>query len=84
MISNDGFCIPIGIWQPRTKIFLLCGISMGCATTLMAAGLDLPDNVKGIIADCGFTSPMGYHQTRSQRKISSSTISINVHGRFDQ
>lgn len=30
---------------------------MGCATTLMAAGLDLPDNVKGIIADCGFTSP---------------------------
>ena len=30
---------------------------MGCATTLMAADLDLPDNVKGIIADCGFTSP---------------------------
>lgn len=35
----------------------LCGISMGCATALMAAGLKLPKNVKGIIADCGFTSP---------------------------
>ena len=41
----------------KNKDIFLCGISMGCATTLMAAGLDLPDNVKGIIADCGFTSP---------------------------
>jgi fermentation-respiration switch protein FrsA (DUF1100 family) len=29
---------------------------MGAATVLMAAGLDLPENVKGIVADCGFTS----------------------------
>ena len=36
---------------------LLCGISMGAATVLMAAGMDLPPNVKGIIADCGYTSP---------------------------
>ena len=35
----------------------LSGISMGCSTVLMAAGLDLPGNVRGIIADCGFTSP---------------------------
>ena len=41
----------------KNKDIFLCGISMGCATTLMAAGLDLPDNVKGIIADCGYTSP---------------------------
>ena len=33
------------------------GISMGAATVLMAAGLELPENVRGIIADCGFTSP---------------------------
>ncbi len=33
------------------------GVSMGASTVLMAAELDLPDNVKGIIADCGFTSP---------------------------
>ena len=35
----------------------LCGISMGAATVLMAAGLDLPENVHGIMADCGYTSP---------------------------
>mgnify|MGYP003781732641 CR=1 FL=1 len=35
----------------------LSGISMGGATVLMAAGLELPVQVKGIIADCAFTSP---------------------------
>jgi len=30
---------------------------MGATTVLMAAGLELPEQVKGIIADCGFTSP---------------------------
>ena len=35
----------------------LAGVSMGASTVLMAAGLDLPDNVKGIAADCGYTSP---------------------------
>lgn len=35
----------------------LCGVSMGASTVLMAAGLELPDNVHGIIADCGYTSP---------------------------
>ena len=34
----------------------LYGVSMGSATVMMASELDLPDNVKGIIADCGFTS----------------------------
>lgn len=36
---------------------LLGGMSMGATTVLLSAGLDLPSNVKGIIADCGFTSP---------------------------
>lgn len=34
----------------------LHGISMGASTVLMASSLDLPSNVKGIIADCGYTS----------------------------
>ena len=34
----------------------LYGVSMGSATVMMTAGLKLPPNVKGIIADCGFTS----------------------------
>lgn len=36
---------------------LLDGISMGATTVLMASELDLPGNVKGIVSDCGFTSP---------------------------
>ncbi len=35
----------------------LGGVSMGATTVLMAAGLELPSNVVGIVADCGFTSP---------------------------
>lgn len=35
----------------------LCGISMGASTVLMATGGELPENVKGVLADCGFTSP---------------------------
>ena len=35
----------------------LCGVSMGAATVLMASGDGLPEEVHGIIADCGFTSP---------------------------
>lgn len=33
------------------------GLSMGASTVLMASGEELPDSVRGIIADCGFTSP---------------------------
>ena len=36
---------------------ILGGVSMGCATVLMSLGLDLPENVRGAIADCGYTSP---------------------------
>ena len=35
----------------------LGGVSMGAATILMTAGFELPENVKGIVADCAFTSP---------------------------
>ncbi len=40
----------------RQNIFLM-GISMGASTVLMASGLELPDTVRGIVADCGFTTP---------------------------
>ena len=36
---------------------LLHGTSMGGATVLMTSGLELPEQVKGIISDCAFTSP---------------------------
>ena len=30
---------------------------MGASTVMMATGLKLPDNVKGVIADCGYSAP---------------------------
>lgn len=36
---------------------ILAGLSMGAATVLMAAGLELPKNVKAIFADCGYSTP---------------------------
>jgi len=35
---------------------ILTGISMGASTVLMAAGSPLPSQVKGVLADCGFSS----------------------------
>ncbi len=42
---------------PDTKI-VLYGISMGGATVLMASELELPENVRAIIADCPYASPL--------------------------
>lgn len=36
---------------------IVSGLSMGASTVLYLADEDLPTNVRGIIADCGFTSP---------------------------
>lgn len=35
----------------------LDGLSMGASVVMMSTELDLPENVKAIIADCGYTSP---------------------------
>lgn len=35
---------------------MLTGISMGASTVMIAAGEELPKNVIGVLADCGFTS----------------------------
>lgn len=40
---------------PDSKI-ILHGVSMGSATVMMATGEPLPANVKGCIADCGYTT----------------------------
>ena len=69
--ESDGKTITFGIYEhldclrwvdfavnrfgPDCKI-ILTGISMGASTVLMAAGNQLPKNVIGVLADCGFTS----------------------------
>ena len=44
-----------GRWPGRPIV--LVGVSMGAATVLMASDLDLPREVKGIIADCPYSDP---------------------------
>ena len=69
--ESDGHTITMGICErrdclswidftiehfgPDVKI-ILTGISMGASTVLMAGGEQLPPNVLGILADCGYTS----------------------------
>lgn len=69
--KSGGRCLTMGVRERRDCVswadylaerfpgcrIILTGMSMGAATVLMAAGLELPENVKGIIADCGYTSP---------------------------
>ena len=47
---------------PDVKI-ILTGISMGAATVMMVSDKDLPENVIGILADCGYNSPKEIIQT---------------------
>ena len=44
------------IEQNRNSNIILHGSSMGAATVLMASGDTLPNNIKAIIEDCGYTS----------------------------
>ena len=44
-----------GRFGPDVKI-ILTGISMGAATVVMAAGKPLPENVIGVLADCGYST----------------------------
>lgn len=55
----------------------LAGISMGATTVLMAAGLDLPENVRGIVADCGFTSPHAIWKHVTEENLH---LSYSFHG----
>lgn len=45
----------IGHYGADVKI-ILTGISMGASTVMMAAGRGVPENVIGVLADCGFSS----------------------------
>lgn len=69
---SDGHIISFGINEHRdclqwaqylyerfgkSRRVILTGISMGASTVLNAASQKLPENVVGVIADCGFTEP---------------------------
>ena len=39
-----------------SRPIVLAGVSMGASTVMLAAGKDLPSNVVGVLADCGYTT----------------------------
>ncbi len=69
--KSDGKYITFGVKESRDMLcwvdfhnatfgklpLILSGLSMGASTVMYLADEPLPKNVKGIIADCGFTSP---------------------------
>jgi fermentation-respiration switch protein FrsA (DUF1100 family) len=69
--KSDGRVISFGINESRDATvwidyiinnidknakIILTGISMGAATAMICAGEELPSNVVGVLADCGYTS----------------------------
>ncbi|MBQ4611079.1 MAG: alpha/beta fold hydrolase [Clostridia bacterium] len=79
----------IGRFGADTQI-VLYGVSMGAATVLCASGMELPDNVKGIIADSPFSSPISIIETvaasmgiprRAVRPLA--TAAARIFGGFD-
>lgn len=68
-------CVDWARWaekQAKGLPVYLSGVSMGATTVLMAAGLGLPKAVRGIVADCGFTSPqdIGRHILKNNLHLS--------------
>ena len=72
--KSEGKCLSFGILERKDVVswvnyvkdtfgddtpVILMGISMGASTVLMASDLEITPNVKGIIADCGYSSPEG-------------------------
>ena len=69
--NSDGSVITFGIREHKDCLawvdfmvehfgkdvkIILTGISMGAATVMLAAGQELPENVIGVLADCGYSS----------------------------
>jgi pimeloyl-ACP methyl ester carboxylesterase len=56
---------------PHLPLYL-AGVSMGAATVLMSTELSLPGTVRGLIGDCGFTSPQAIcrHVVRNNLHLS--------------
>ena len=53
----------------RPKNIILYGLSMGCASSEMALGLNLPSNLKVAILDCGFRDVFSLMMYQTQRRI---------------
>ncbi len=60
----------LSLRYPELPLFLY-GQSMGASTVLLAGALPLPRQIRGLIADCGYTNPAGVirHVLRTAYKV---------------
>jgi len=65
--------------QSQDLPIYLTGVSMGAATVLMASDLAMPENVRGVIADCGFTSPHAIWKHVAEKNLH---LSFGLRGRM--
>lgn len=79
----------ISHFGPEVKI-ILTGISMGAATVLMSLSEELPKNVIGILADCGYSSAEDIiKKTIKEMKLPPNTaysfvkLGARIFGKFD-
>ena len=61
--------IDLILGQDKEAEILLFGVSMGAATVMMAAGTRLPQNVRCIVEDCGYTSAKDTFQAVYRREF---------------
>jgi len=59
--------------QYAPEKIVLGGMSMGATTVLLSLKYSLPETVKGVVADCGFTSP-----AEIIKKVAKDSFSINA------
>jgi len=69
---------------------ILTGISMGASTVMIAAGKELPENVVGVLADCGYSNAGDMiKKTISEMKLPAKTLypfvklGAKLFGKFD-
>ena len=80
--ANERFCDPA---------ITLYGVSMGAATVLMATELELPNNVRGIIADSPYSAPLdiisqvGRNNLKLPPALTAilATAAARIYGKFD-
>lgn len=85
---SDGRLITFGVKESRDvvswvefvnakfapKQVIISGMSMGATTVLLSLDKGLPQNVRGVIADCGFSSPADIIE-----KVGRDSFKVNAH-----
>lgn len=70
--------------EPDSEI-ILSGVSMGAATVMMSSTAGLPNNIKGIIEDCGYTGIGEEMKTLIDAvPLLSTTTKINIYNELNQ